>query len=106
MQNVQHNEFLDLKNYSKFLNSLDVLKKKSTVAVSVSAGVDSMSLLDLSNKWAKKNKVKMISLYPDFDGNDKRRIILDTFIFGDLHWNKMGTKIVFESLIKQLKFKN
>ena len=29
-------------------------------------------------KWAKKNKVKMISLYPDFDGNDKRRIILDT----------------------------
>ena len=48
----------------------------------------------------------MISLYPDFDGNDKRRIILDTFIFGDLHWNKMETKIVFESLIKQLKFKN
>ena len=57
-------------------------------------------------KWAKKNNVKMISLYPDFAGNDKRRIILDTFIFGDLHWNKMGTKIVFESLIKQLKFKN
>ena len=31
-------------------------------------------------------------------------IILDTFIYGDLHWNKNGTKIVFNSLINKIKF--
>ena len=54
--------------------------------------------------WAVKNNVNFISLYSDFDGENKRKIALDTFIFGDLHWNKKGTKIVFNSLIKKIKF--
>ncbi len=54
--------------------------------------------------WAEKNKLNLISLYPDFEGEDKREIILDTFIYGDLHWNKNGTKIVFNSLINKIKF--
>ncbi len=54
--------------------------------------------------WAIKNNVNFISLYSDFDGEDKRKIALDTFIFGDLHWNKKGTKIVFNRLIKKIKF--
>lgn len=54
--------------------------------------------------WAKKNNLNLVSLYPDFDGEDKRKIILDTFIYGDLHWNKNGTKIVFNSLINKINF--
>ena len=49
---------------------MDVLKNKSTVAVSVSAGVDSMSLLDLSNKWAKNNKKNLVII--SFDHNLRR----------------------------------
>ncbi len=56
------------------------------------------------NNWANKNNLNFVSLYPDFDGVDKRNIILDTFIYGDLHWNKNGTKIVFDSLIKKINF--
>ena len=52
----------------------------------------------------KKNNINLISLYPDFQGEDKRKIILDTFIFGDLHWNKNGTKIVFDSLLNKINF--
>ena len=55
MQNVKPNRTLNLKNFSKFLDSLSFLKNKSTIAVAVSAGVDSMCLLYLSNIWAKKN---------------------------------------------------
>ena len=55
MQNVKPNRILNLKNFSKFLNSLSVVKNKPTIAVAVSAGVDSMSLLHLSDIWAKKN---------------------------------------------------
>ncbi len=56
------------------------------------------------NAWAEKNNLNLVSLYPDFDGEDKRKVILDTFIYGDLHWNKNGTKIVFNSLINKINF--
>ena len=55
-------------------------------------------------KWAKENSINLISLYEDFDGKNKREITLKTFIYGDLHWNKKGTEIVFNSLIKQINF--
>ena len=55
MQNVKPNRTLNPKNFSKFLDSLNVLNNKSTIAVAVSAGVDSMCLLHLSDIWAKKN---------------------------------------------------
>ena len=54
--------------------------------------------------WAKKNNIDLISLYPEFQGYNKRKIIFDTFIFGDLHWNKKGTKIIFDSLINKIDF--
>ena len=40
----------------------------------------------------------------DFDDEDKRKITLETFIFGDLHWNKLGTKIIFNRLISEINF--
>ncbi len=54
--------------------------------------------------WANENKINLISMYPIFNKFNKRQTILDTFIFGDLHWNKEGTKLVFEELIKQINF--
>ena len=57
MQNVKPNRTLNPKNFSKFLDSLNVLNNKSTIAVAVSAGVDSMCLLHLSDICAKKNNL-------------------------------------------------
>lgn len=54
--------------------------------------------------WAGENNINLISMYPIFNQLNKRKIILDTFIFGDLHWNKEGTKLVFEELIKEVNF--
>ena len=54
--------------------------------------------------WANKNNINLISMYPIFNQSNKRQIILETFIFGDLHWNKKGTKLVVEKLIKEIKF--
>ena len=53
---------------------------------------------------AKNNNISLISMYSDFDGEDKRKIALETFIFGDLHWNKLGTKIIFNRLISEINF--
>jgi len=55
-------------------------------------------------KWAEEKDINYIDLYFDFDTNDSRKKVLETFIFGDLHWNKLGTKLVFNSLIKQIRF--
>jgi len=52
--------------------------------------------------WAKKNNINYIDVYPEFIGKDKRLNILDTFIFGDLHWNKKGTKIIFDKLVSEI----
>ena len=54
--------------------------------------------------WTNKNNINLISMYPIFNQSNKKQTILDTFIFGDLHWNKVGTKLVFEKLIKEIKF--
>lgn len=54
--------------------------------------------------WAEKNNINYVSLYENFKGDDPKRIALDTFIFGDLHWNKKGTKIIFNSLVNKINF--
>ena len=51
-----------------------------------------------------KNNIKYISLYEDFKSENPKQVTLETFIFGDLHWNKKGTQIVFNSIINQINF--
>ena len=34
----------------------------------------------------------------------KKEFIFENFIYGDIHWNKNGTKLVFEYLIDNIKF--
>ena len=55
-------------------------------------------------EWSKKNNLHLIDLYKNFDSTNKREMILDTFIFGDLHWNKKGTQIIFENLKDKIEF--
>ena len=55
-------------------------------------------------EWAKKNDINFIELYSDFESEKKKEMALSTFIFGDLHWNKKGTKKVFNSLISKIDF--
>ena len=60
MLNVKSEKLLNVKNFSKFLNSLCCIEQKSTIAVAVSSGVDSMTLLHLSDRWAKNNKALFV----------------------------------------------
>ena len=54
------------------------------------------------NFWEKfsiKNDINFVSLYEKFSTNDSRKFIFDNFIYGDIHWNKNGTKIVLDEII-------
>lgn len=48
--------------------------------------------------FAIENNINFVNLYSLFEGNNKKQIILDNFILGDIHWNKEGTKKIFLGL--------
>jgi hypothetical protein len=50
-------------------------------------------------KFSKQNDIHLINLYEKFTTNNSRKFIFDNFIYGDIHWNKNGTKIVFDEII-------
>ena len=53
------------------------------------------------NYWqnfSKENGINFINLYDQFESSDKRKFILDNFIFGDIHWNKVGTIKILNGL--------
>ena len=59
------------------------------------------------NHWknfSKNNKIKFLSIYEEFQNKDLRKFIFDNFIYGDIHWNSNGTKIVFNKIIKNISF--
>ena len=100
-----------LSKSEKYLDKLVKLLKKNNIDINfvLYPHPSQIAYKDLYHQpywinWAKKNNIDLISLYPEFQGADKRKIVLDTFIFGDLHWNKIGTKIVFNSLINKINF--
>ncbi len=99
------------KNAEKYLDKLIKLLRENSIEITFVLYPHPSQIVykDLYHEpywkdWAIKNNLNLINLYSDFEGENKRKIALDNFIFGDLHWNKMGTKIVFNSLIKKIKF--
>ena len=52
-------------------------------------------------KFSKKNNINFISLYDQFQNNNKRKFIIGNFILGDVHWNKNGTIRIFKGLDKK-----
>ena len=59
------------------------------------------------NYWlnfSNENNINFLSLYEVFKSNDNRRFILKNFIYGDIHWNKKGTELIFKEVIKNIDF--
>ncbi len=54
--------------------------------------------------FAKKYNIEILSMYEYFKSNNPKKLIFDNFLYGDIHWNKNGTKIIFENLIKNINF--
>lgn len=55
--------------------------------------------------FANKNNINFLSLYEEFNySSNKRQIILDNFIFGDIHWNKKGNQLISDGILNQVKF--
>ena len=100
-----------LKKSEKYLNNLILLLKNNNIDIYFVLYPHPSQIVyeDLYHhpyweNWAIKNNINFISLYSDFESENKREMALNTFIFGDLHWNKRGTKIVFNSLMSQINF--
>ena len=48
--------------------------------------------------------INLINLYNSFQGENKRELIFENFIYGDIHWNKKGTLKIFNEIINKIKF--
>ena len=55
-------------------------------------------------KFSNDNNINFINLYDQFKGDDKREVILNNFIYGDIHWNKNGNLKILEGLSKRRIF--
>ena len=55
-------------------------------------------------KFSNDNNINFINLYDQFKGDDKREVILNNFIYGDIHWNKNGNLKILEGLSKKRIF--
>ena len=54
--------------------------------------------------FALKNKINFLSLYDQFKSENNTQLIFKNFIYGDIHWNKSGTNLVFKTIVNKLKF--
>ena len=54
--------------------------------------------------FSEKYQINFLSIYDKFKNKDKRDFIFKNFIYGDIHWNLNGTKIVNEAVINSVNF--
>ena len=54
-------------------------------------------------KFSNDHNINLLNLYEKFTKNNSRDFIFDNFIYGDIHWNKKGTKLVFNEVINLFK---
>jgi len=50
------------------------------------------------------NNINLINLYDNFEAENKRELIFENFIYGDIHWNKKGTLKIFNEIINRINF--
>jgi len=55
-------------------------------------------------KFSQSQNINFLSMYEYFTSEDDKKFILDNFLYGDVHWNKNGTQIIFENIIKNIEF--
>ena len=51
--------------------------------------------------WSKKNNISLIDLFKYFDKDDPVKIINKMFIEGDIHWNKIGHRFIYDIMMKE-----
>ena len=49
------------------------------------------------------NTTKLINLYKHFSQKDKKEVIKEYFIPGDVHWNKNGHLLIYKHLLEVIK---
>ena len=54
--------------------------------------------------FSQLNNINLINLYDIFKKENKRQLIYENFIYGDIHWNKKGTLKVFNEIINRINF--
>ena len=54
--------------------------------------------------FSQSHNINFLSMYKYFTSEDDKKFILDNFLYGDVHWNKNGTQIIFENVIKNIEF--
>ena len=52
----------------------------------------------------KENNIDFLSVYNKFKSKHARNFIFDNFIYGDIHWNQKGTKLIYEEVINKINF--
>ena len=55
-------------------------------------------------EFSTKNNINFVNLYDSFYSRNTRSFIMNNFIYGDIHWNKKGTKLAFDQIIEEIKF--
>ncbi len=50
------------------------------------------------------NNINLVNLYDIFENKNKRQLIFENFIYGDIHWNKKGNLKVFNEIINRIRF--
>ena len=54
--------------------------------------------------FSNQNKINFVNLYDKFQNEEKRKFIFENFIYGDIHWNEKGTKLIFDGIIEKIDF--
>jgi len=99
-----------LKKSKKYLNQLFILLNKNNIKSHLVIYPNpAQILLNHENvhekywlNWATKNNISIVNLYKYFNFNEKEETIKKYFIAGDVHWNKEGNLLIFNSLKKEI----
>ena len=54
--------------------------------------------------FSEQYEINFLSIYDKFKSKDKKDFIFKNFIYGDIHWNLSGTKIVNEAILSSVNF--
>ena len=101
-----------LDNSAKHMDELLQLLKKNNISLTVAVypWPDQITNHDLESKqvtfwreWTDRNNVPFINLFPAFiNEKDPAKIISENFIYGDVHWNEKGHRLIAERLLPRL----
>ena len=100
-----------LKQSEKYLEKLFILLKKNNISSTLVIYPWPTQIVFGDNyhekfwkKFSQSQNINFLSMYEHFKSKNNRKFIFDNFLYGDIHWNKNGTKIIFENIVKNIEF--